>query len=414
MKVQPKLNALFFLLLIFGFGIINLIHAPSRNVSSLEQRELAQKPAFSLSRFFTGEFTQEFDDYFSDRFAFRTFMVKAGAFLTELKGLPDTDEATIVQQGGDNTAQKLNADSSTGAAANTGQETRYLLYKDRAYTLFNYSASAAEMYAEALNRFKASVDPEVHVYSLLAPTSAEFIEPEKYKELSDSQKAAFGHIDELLDSGIGRIDAYGALERHSGEEVYFRTDHHWTALGAYYAYVELMDALGEEGVPLSSYSTGEIEGFLGSSYKATLSFKLKAHPDTITYYEPFANYTYTRYLTTGKAVKGNVVDPDFANANNGLYAVFLGGDFPWGEIETGQQNGKKIAVIKDSYGNALIPFLIPHYETVYYIDPRYFSGSLTDFVEEHGVTDVLFLNSSTAARTTGMAQLINGLMGNAK
>ncbi|MGG6312245.1 DHHW family protein [Paenibacillus macerans] len=328
--------------------------------------------------------------------------------MKELKGLPGTDQATIIQQGSDNTAKK------SGTASASGQATQYLIYKDRAYTLFNYSASSAEAYAEALNGFKAAVDKDVHVYSKLVPTAAEFMEAEKYQELSDSQKSAFEHINGLLDSGIGRIDVYGALQQHISEDVYFRTDHHWTALGAYYAYVNLMDVMGEEAVPLSSYSTGKIENFLGSSYKATLSFRLKMHPDTITYYPPFAESTYTRHLTTGKAVSGKVVNPDYAKANNGFYAVFLGGDFPWGEIETDERNDKRIAVVKDSYGNALIPFLIPHFETVYYVDPRYYNGNLTDFVQEHQVTDVLFLNNSTAARTMGIAQLIDGLVGNTK
>lgn len=387
MKRHSKLNVLFFLLLIFGFGLINATGYSSRNTSALEQRKLAARPDLSLDSLFSGEFARGIESFFADHFAFREKMVQFGTFVKELKGMPGIAQATIIQQGSDNTAQK------SGSAAAAGQATRYLIDKDRAYTLFNYSAASAEAYAAALNGFKAAVDPEIRVYSMLVPTAAEFME-RKYRELSDSQKNAFAHINARLNPEIGRIDAYGALERHADEAIYFRTDHHWTALGAYYAYSEMMKALGEEAVPLSAYSTGEIEGFLGTSYKATLNFRLKAHPDTIAYYPPTAKYTYTRYLTTGKAISGEVVNPDYAQAAHGLYAVFLGGDFPWGEIETGVQNGKRIAVVKDSYGNALIPFLLPHFKTVYYVDPRYYDGSLVDFVREHQVTDVLFLNNS--------------------
>lgn len=407
MKWQFKLNVFLFLLLIFGFSLVNALSYSSRNMSSLEQRKLAAKPDFSLESLFSGEFTRGTEAFFADHFAYREKMVQFGALVKELKGLCGIAHASIIQQGSDNTAQKL------GAAAAASPATQYLIYKDRAYTLFNYSAPSAEAYAAALNGFKAAVDPGVGVYSMLVPTAAEFME-RKYRELSDSQKIAFDHINARLNAEIGQIDAYGAMERHAAEAIYFRTDHHWTALGAYYAYTELMKALGEEAVPLSAYSTGEIEGFLGTAYKATLNFRLKKHPDTITYYQPTANYTYTRYLKTGKPVAGEVVNPDYAQATNGFYAVFLGGDFPWGEIETGVRNGKRIAVVKDSYGNALIPFLLPHFETVYYVDPRSYSGSLIDFVREHQVTDVLFLNNSTVARTPGMAGLINGLVEKAK
>lgn len=407
MKMQSKLNVLIFLLLIFGFSLINMISYSSRSISSLEQRKLAAKPDFSMESLFSGEFTREIERFFADHFAFREMMVQSGALLKELKGLPGVNQATIIQQGSDNTAQKQ-------GAASADQATKYLIHKKQAYTLFNYSASSAEAYATALNGFHAAVDPEIRVYSMLVPTAAEFMKQAKYQELTDSQKAAFDDINERLSPEISRVDAYGALERHTAEYIYFRTDHHWTALGAYYAYVKLMDLLGEEAVPLSSFSTGKIENFLGSSYKATLSYRLRTHPDTITYYQPSQEYTYTRYYMNGKEISGEVVDPDYANAANGFYAVFLGGDFPWGKIETGARNGKRIAVVKDSYGNALIPFLIPHFETVYYVDPRYYNGSLTDFVREHQVTDVLFLNNSTAARTTGMARLIDGLVGKEK
>lgn len=400
MKFQSKFNILFFLLVIFGLGILNLTSSHAEETSQLEQRDLAERPVFSWNNLFSGQFTKDLEEYISDHFAFRSFMAEAGAYLTEFKGLPDKNEATIVQQGGDNTA----------STSNTGQEVQYLLFNDRAYTLFKYSEPSAELYAETLNRFRAAVDPKVNVYSLIAPTSAEFIEQEKYKELSDSQKVAIDHINELLDPEIGRVDAYGTLAQHTDEEIYFRTDHHWTALGAYYAYVELMEEMGISPVSLSSYAKGTIPDFLGTAYKATLSYKLKANPDTVTYYEPDENYTYTRYSTSNQGKTGKAVDPKYAKVTGGMYSVFLGGDFPWGEIQTENKNGRKIVVVKDSYGNAFIPFLIPHFESVYYIDPRSFTGSMTEFVKEHEITDVLFLNNSTVARSKGIAELLNKQM----
>jgi hypothetical protein len=426
MKQQAKLNLILFLLFIFGFGILNLIHSQSQSqkVSDLEQREITPLPEFTKDRFFEGDFTRDFDNYFSDNFAFRTSLVQVGTGLKELKGFPDQDGASIVVQGGDNMAVDLNKPEETGGKGDTPvaggkaeegtvsgvNSVKYLVLKDRAYTLFTYSASAAEKYADALNRFKKSVDTKVNVYSLLAPTSIEFAKNDKYREMSASQKDAFAHINERLDAGIKQVDAYGALKDHNEEYVYFRTDHHWTALGAYYAYSNFMETIGETPIALSKYKKGDIKGFLGTAYKATLSDKLKAHPDTITYYTPFTDYTYIMHTTTGKSVERKVVDANYAKKGNGFYAVFLGGDFPWGEIKTNNKNGKILAIVKDSYANAFIPFLLPHFEKIIYIDPRYFNENLTGFVKKQKITDVLFLNNSTVARQDGIAKLLNEKM----
>jgi hypothetical protein len=429
MKLQAKLNLIFFLVFIFGIGIVNLLSTKEQKVSNLEQRAIMGLPQFTKDRFFAGDYTHDFDNYFSDNFAYRTSLVQVGTGLKELKGFPNNDGASIVVQGGDNMAVDMNvkttdgskgtnpSDPASGGTTTPSQDStvtdsndvKYLVLNDRAFTLFTYSASAAEQYAAALNRFRESVDSKVNVYSLLAPTSVEFAD-KKYRSISDSQKDAFAHINELLDPRIGQIDAYGALADHSKDYIFFRTDHHWTALGAYYAYSQFMDKIGEKPVPISNYKKANIEGFLGTAYKATLSDKLKNHPDTLTYYTPFTKYTYLMHTTTGKSVERKVVDANYAKQSSTFYATFLGGDYPWGEIKTGNKNGKKIVVIKDSYANSFIPFLLPHYETVYYIDPRYFNENLTDFVTKNKITDVLFLNNSTVARQAGIANLLNEKM----
>jgi hypothetical protein len=409
MKLQVKLNLILFLIVIFGFGAVNLLRPHTQEVSKLEQRNIATQPEFTTDRFFAGAYTRDFDNYFSDNFAFRTSLVQVGASLKGLKGLPDENGVSIVVSGGDNMAVDMNS-KGEASSVTAVDSSDYLIMKDRAYTAFKYSAPAAEMYADALNRFRKSVDPKVRVYSLLAPTSVEFSKNEAVQKLSDSQKDAFTHVNERLDASIGQVDAYGVLNDHSDEYIYFRTDHHWTALGAYYAYTKLMEKIGETPVPLNNYQKNDINEFLGTAYKQTLDNKLKTHPDTITYYSPFTEYTYTMHSSTDKAISRKVVDPNYAKYSSTFYAVFLGGDYPWGEIKTNNNNGKRIVVIKDSYANAFIPFLLPHFEKVYYIDPRYFKGNMIDFVKEQKITDVLFLNNSTVARNDGIAKLLNEKM----
>lgn len=415
MKQQAKLNLILFLVFIFGFAVVNLLRpqSQSQEVSKLEQRDISKQPEFTVDRFFEGDYTRDFDNYFSDNFAFRTSLIKVGTSLKELKGIPEEDGVSIVVQGGNN----MDADSNgkgEGSSVTDVNSSQYLILKDRAYIAFKYSAPAAEKYADALNRFRKSVDSNVRVYSLLAPTSVEFAMNEDSKKLTESQKDAFAHINKRLDSAIGQVDAYGGLYDHKDEYIYFRTDHHWTALGAYYAYSKLMDTIGEKSVPLNQYKKSDIKEFLGTAYKQTLRKELKAHPDTLTYYIPFTEYTYTMHTSSGKAIERKAVDPNYAKNSSTFYATFLGGDYPWGEIKTNNNNGKRIVVIKDSYANAFVPFLLPHFEKVYYLDPRHYKGNIIDFVEEQKITDVLFLNNSTVARNTGIANILNEKMDIAK
>jgi len=405
---QAKLNIALFLIVIFGLAATNLLHAKKDKVSELEQREIQQRPVFTVDRLFEGKFTREYDNFFADNFAFRTPLIKAGSEIKQLKGFEGNDGAMIfVQSGGDNMAVDMNEKENGGAK---GSDTKYYYYKDRALTLYVYTPAAAEMYADALNRFKASVDSGVNVYSMVVPTSVEFVDDKQIKELSDSQKDAIAHLNDRLDAGIVRVGAYDALAKHADEYIYFRTDHHWTALGAYYAYGAFMEAAGEAPVALDKYSSEDIDGFLGTSYKFTLWDKLKDNADKLTFYVPFTKYKYTMHTSSGKALDRKVVDANFAKNSSTFYAAFLGGDYPWGEIQTDNKNGKRIVVVKDSYGNAFVPFLLPHYEEVFYYDPRHSKDNLIDFVKEKKITDVLFLNNTTVARQSGIAKLLNEKM----
>ena len=286
----------------------------------------------------------------------------------------------------------------------------YLVLNDRAALLYKYNVTIAEAYANAINRLQTSINRKVRIYDMLVPSQIEFIGIDKYKHLSDSQKDAFAHVSKLLNKTITSIDAYGALFKHKDEYIYLRTDHHWTALGAYYAYCEFMKTIGEVPVSLSKYKTEEMRGFLGTAYEATLNSSLKKNPDTITLYIPFTSHEYTVYTSSGEAIKGNVIESSFVYNGIISYEVFLGGDFPWGIIKTTNQNKKHLLVLKDSYGNAFVSFLLPHYEEIYYIDPRRFKANLLKFIEDKGITDVLLLNGSFVTTYGGIADLLNAIM----
>ena len=265
---------------------------------------------------------------------------------------------------------------------------KVLIYKDAAYALFPFSQDSANYYVKTLNQFHQQAGEGVKVYSMLAPTSMEFLKEEKFQELTDSQKDTIEYVNARL-KGVVPVDAYTPIQEHSDEYVYFRTDHHWTALGAYYAYTGFAQAAGLEPVSLDKYQTDVIEGYIGSMYETTGSSNLKRNPDSITVYKPFTENEYNIYY--GSAIKMKVIDMSHADKKI-KYRVFLSGDRPLGIIKTDVANGKKILVIKDSYGNAMVPFLMPHYEEIYIVDPRQYEKNIFSLVQNNDIQEVLFLN----------------------
>lgn len=265
---------------------------------------------------------------------------------------------------------------------------RILIYKNGAYALFPFSEDSGNYYVSTLNQFSEKVGEDVTVYSLLAPTSMEFIEQEKYRVLSDSQKETIDYVNARLKKVVP-VDAYTPLQSHKDEYIFFRTDHHWTALGAYYGYTGFARAAGLEPVAINEYETETIHDYVGSMYETTGSSNLKRNPDTITVYKPFVKNEYHVYY--GGPIKMNVIDMSHADKKI-KYRVFLSGDRPLGIIQTENTNGKRILVIKDSYGNAMVPFLLPHYQEIYVIDPRQYEKNIYTLVQENQIQEVLFLN----------------------
>ena len=154
-----------------------------------------------------------------------------------------------------------------------------------------------------------------------------------------------------------------------------------------------------------------IDKFLGTFYSSTYDSKLLSNPDFVEYYLPFTEYSMTNYKSDGVSTyKGTVIYQNI-RSDSGGYLAFLGGDIPLSVIQTNNQTGKSIIVLKESYGNAFVPFLLPHYDTIYVADIRTFPFNLTDYVVEKNITDVLFCNNimtaCSAARVINIMNLLN-------
>ncbi len=298
-----------------------------------------------------------------------------------------------------------------------------MIVGDRAMEIVSYGTGSSSNYADAINRLAAALPAEVRVFDLVTPNSGEFYSPADMHTGSHSQGDMIDLIYSKLDSRVTAVDAYDALLPHLDEYLFFRTDHHWTALGAYYAYTAFCQAAGLTAPDLSSLEQGQVAGgFLGSLYTATSAYPqsdaLRNNPDTVYYYKPGVSTDMTFYETADmsdpQTYLGTIsgISEDVENK----YLCFLGGDHPITVIDTGAQSDKVCLILKESYGNAFTPFLTHNYRRVIALDPREFNGEgedplkLAEFVQRMGVNDVLFLNYPMSANSESYLQHLLGLL----
>ena len=218
-----------------------------------------------------------------------------------------------------------------------------------------------------------------------------------------------------MSGSIKTVDTLPQLISHNTEYLYYRTDHHWTARGAYYAYVAFCETKGITPTPMENYTRLQFDGFLGTLYsEAKQPPAMKNDPDYVEAFVPIGINEEKVYDSDGKLIAEYAVvytKADKYTAGN-KYLAFIGGDHPLIEIHNPEKSdGSSIVVVKESYGNAFVPFLVDSYERVYVIDYRHWDGDLAGFIIDKDIEDVLFLNvvnvTSTSARLKELAEIIN-------
>lgn len=270
----------------------------------------------------------------------------------------------------------------------------------RAIELYYGSFPTGERFAGLLNDFKAALPEETSVFCMMIPTSAAFYVPEDRADSFGDQKAQYEHIAAQLKNVTG-VPLYEALLYHRDEPLYSRTDYHWQPLGAYYAAAELAKAADVPFAPLDTYEKVEREGYVGAFAPVNGISELRNAPEVFTYYKPgnldrLSCYYYDTDFTRGRS--GAMFHED--NATSSAYTIFVGTDTCIFQADTDADNDRVLVIFKDSYGNALIPFLTESFSTIYLCDFRYFDTSAVGFVENVGATDVVFAMSSVACTTS--------------
>jgi len=295
-------------------------------------------------------------------------------------------------------------------------DTGTVVVGDTGYEIYNYVSSAADRYAKTINKLTKTLDSGVEVYNMLAPTSMGITYPDNKKRHlhSSSQEAAMNNIEKKLSGREIFISLYDTFMKHRKEYIFFRTDHHWTQLGAYYAYEAFCQEKGITPNPLRAYKKKAYSGFLGSFYRdSKQNNNLKVNRDTLEAYYPLSEHVSLEYTST-EGKKGNApVIADVTDYGEGMkYLAYIAGDNPYTVVQNKDKHDDTSCIlIKESYGNAFVPYLVDHYETIYVIDYRYWEGKLSSFVKSKRAKEVIVLNNISMTRNSyligKLAQIIS-------
>lgn len=286
------------------------------------------------------------------------------------------------------------------------------IYNKTAFELFGGSEDSAQYYADAISEFKQKAGDDITVYNMVVPNHTEFGLPRRLIEDGTvSTQVQADNIKEIYNrysADVVPINCYNKLSEHVKDYIYFNTDHHWTGLGAYYAYSAFCEQTDQKMLNLDVCTEHTIEGFEGSLIDNDAS--LRDNLDTVHFWTfPYETYA-MRTDNMGEQPYETSVLYEEEGSGPYSYGVFIWGDGPlFVEYNKDLSNGKKIAIVKESYGNAMAPFFTANYEETHVIDFRYYSGSLAEYCKDNGINEVLFINNVMAANTAMQVDRIRSI-----
>lgn len=360
-KVQEQLVGIIFILILFLFLIINII-VPNKEKSVQENRMLATKPKFRLSSLISGDYDEKFEAYMDDQFVGRDMWRKL----------------------------KVTVDRICGSRLENG------VYIGRNGQLLEQIEVADENHLAANIKAIKSISEsqkKIPVRMMLVPDAANVLNhslPALAKP--EDQTQMFSMVRKDLGDSVEWIDVSTELNKHKTEKIYYKTDHHWTTLGAFYAFQAAAPSLGIEGDLSGKYVSHAVSnsfnGMLASKSGVNLGEK-----EQIDIYVPTEEDTdlIIDYVDEGKR-STSLYDSSKLKEKD-QYTVFLGGNSSLLDIRTVSTSTKRLLLVKDSFANSFIPFLTPYYREIVVVDPRYYSGTINDLMDSYRISEVLFLYS---------------------
>ena len=352
-RTMQIITAVLFCGFIGGFGLLHIL-LPDRDFSDVENRTLSSFPTFTWQKLKDGDYTSEVETYLEDQFPLRDQWIGLKTRYEYLLGKREfgDDSRGYVYVCGDTLISKV-------------------VKSDRADKNLTYLQQLVE---------KSTVP----VYVGMIPTAAE-IWRDKLPEGAPSMDQ-WAYLEQVKDTGANYVDMGAVLQAHSDEAIYYRTDHHWTSLGAYYGYTALMEALGVEPEPLGEKSTVSRD-FNGTLYSTSGVHWLES--DEIDTYIPDEGVTVTVNDGVSESTHGLYVEENLVGKDK--YTFFMGGNNPLYIVksENAATDGK-LLLVRDSYSDSLIPYLTQYYSEIHVIDLRYYRVPVAAYAESMGA-DAIFV-----------------------
>lgn len=357
-------------LCLFIFPIC-LVVMPKKEFSDNENRNLAVFPEISKESIISGEFMDGINLYLTDHFPFRDSWISV-----------KTAEEILIGK----------------------QEINGIIIADDGYLIGEYPVPCNnQRTGEIFNKFAANAKekaPDVSIKMMLVPTSYT-INSDLYSGVTGGSQ--LDSIKEISDiAAIDRIDVYDTLMAHKEQQLFYRTDHHWTTLGAYYAYVEYCKAAGFEPVSLDKLESETVTTEFLGTYASKVNNPFQKKDDITVYINPLDKLTVS-YLDTG-VTTDSLYDLSYVDKKD-KYSLFLSNLHPLIEITNDNaETDRVLMLVKDSYANSMVPFLVHHYSKIYVLDTRYYKFGPSSLLTEHNdITDIFVLyNMSTIETDTGI------------
>lgn len=346
------ISILFCLMIAAGIGASVVL--PDKYYSESEKRTLKQFPNLSAEEIFEGSFGDEIEQYLADQFPARDGWVTVKTITDRFSGKTESNGVYFADDG-------------------------YLIeaHKSLPSKQAKANVAALKMLSDRL------AEQSITMNIMLVPTASQILADKLPPFAPNANQKAV--IEYARKQGLNMVDVTEALAAHKNEYIYYKTDHHWTSLGAYYAYAEWVRSKGETPEPLSAWTKRELcDNFRGTTYsKVNYPF---APYDTIDAY--FKSEKHTVDYNGGNYITDSIFEEKYLNGSD-QYAVFFNSNQATTKI-SGNGNGK-LLIIKDSYANCFGQFVVDDYEETHLIDMRFFRGSAAEYISENGITEVLVL-----------------------
>lgn len=340
-----------FLVILLALSLVDLF-TPTKVFSEYENRRLAQRPEWSLEKVIDGTFMHDFETYVNDQFVLRNDWIRLKAVSEHLLLKRENKGIFFGREG-------YLFDKVFTAPPTTTRNLRYLQEFLELYAKEDITCVIVPNSFAILTQHRPRGVPFLDQVSLLAVWEEEF----------------------------GLLNLAPLFLAHQDKPIYYRSDHHWTLYGAYLAYEAIVQSWGLEAVPYEDFDVHEVEGFLGTYYRRARPVLYRS--ETLQYLDPSIH----AYHYFGQ-VHQSLIDQDAFNTLD-QYRALMHGNIGYANIFMVEEAAveSKILIIKDSYANAMIPFLTHHVDQIDVVDLRHFNGSLKALIETGDYDHILFLQN---------------------